>query len=318
MPDSTPMSYSHKVSVIIPTYNRAHVLPIAIDSVLAQNYKDYEIIVVDDGSTDNTKEILKPYLSKPNVRYIYQKHKMQAAARNNGIRHSKGGYIAFLDSDDFWYPEKLELQVKILEENHEVGMVYSNQMLLNDNLSDKAIKYSPGVLKSGNIFRDLLLRKFYCSLLTTLIRKSVLDDVGFLDEDLKNALEDWELTLRIAKKYRVVCVDKPLVRRRLYDQDTGDYFQVRINNHRTILEKYLNKNKTLSNSIRNLVWAKAYFSWGHSYLINNRYWKAFQSFFHALLKGYWLAIFAMALCSFGPLGKRIFEKLIKIKIRFVN
>lgn len=103
------------VSVIIPTYNRADCICAGIDSVLAQTYKDYEVIVVDDGSTDNTKQVLQPYIDRNRIEYIYQKNAGCAAARNSGIRISRGEWIAFLDSDDRWHPEYLECQMKCLE-----------------------------------------------------------------------------------------------------------------------------------------------------------------------------------------------------------
>lgn len=97
-----------KISVIIPTYNRAHYVSQAIDSVLAQTFTDYEILVIDDGSIDNTKEVLQSYLDK--ITYIYQENKGVSAARNTGLRLARGEWIAFLDSDDIWLPEKLEVQ----------------------------------------------------------------------------------------------------------------------------------------------------------------------------------------------------------------
>src|SRR5690349_3602213 len=107
-----------KVSVIIPTYNRAQFIARAVDSVLEQTYKDFEIIVIDDGSSDNTQEILKAYEGK--IRYVYQQNKGISAARNRGIQEAKGEYIAFLDSDDVWKPEKLSVQVAILDVNPHV------------------------------------------------------------------------------------------------------------------------------------------------------------------------------------------------------
>ena len=95
-------------SVIIPTYNRAKLVCEAIESVFNQTFKDFELLIVDDGSTDNTKEVLKPYLSDPRVKYIYQENKKRAVARNNGIRNSKSEWIAFLDSDDLWIEDHLE------------------------------------------------------------------------------------------------------------------------------------------------------------------------------------------------------------------
>lgn len=103
------------VSVIIPTYNRADCIAKTIESVLTQTYKDYEVIVVDDGSTDNTKQVLEPYIDRSRIRYIYQENAGCASARNTGIRASRGQWTAFLDSDDRWHPEYLESQMKCLK-----------------------------------------------------------------------------------------------------------------------------------------------------------------------------------------------------------
>ncbi len=109
-----------KVSVIIPTYNRAHFLCEALDSALSQTFKDFEIIIVDDGSTDNTKQVLEKYGSR--IYYIYQENKGRAEARNTGIRRAKGEHIAFLDDDDIWLPNKLEKQVFFLDARPDIGI----------------------------------------------------------------------------------------------------------------------------------------------------------------------------------------------------
>lgn len=110
------------ISVVIPTYNRAHYVCEAIDSVLAQTYKNIEIIAVDDGSTDNTKDIIQQYSSR--IKYIYQNNAGPSAARNNGIKQSNGDLIAFLDSDDIWLAEKLERQVEIDGKIHRYWISY--------------------------------------------------------------------------------------------------------------------------------------------------------------------------------------------------
>src|SRR4030042_587586 len=112
-----------KVSVIITTYNRVHFVCEAIDSVLNQTFKDFEIIVVDDGSTDNTKEALKRY--SKNIFYIYQSNKGRSQARNTGLKVAKGDYIAFLDDDDIWVPHKLEKQVAFMDSNPNIGLVHT-------------------------------------------------------------------------------------------------------------------------------------------------------------------------------------------------
>ncbi len=303
-----------KVSVIIPTYNREKLITKTVESVLAQTYKDYEIIIVDDGSTDQTKEALKPYLSQSHIHYLYQKNQKQAKARNTGIKHSVGENIAFLDSDDLWDPKKLELQVEVLEEKPRIGMVYSNQSIMANDFHQEKQKYPPGILRSGFIFKDLLLRKYYCSTPTILVRRTVLDDVGLLDESLMNALEDWELTLRISKKYEVYCVDKPLVRRRLHEGIPYNYYELRINNLQKILIKNL-ENSDLSPSFRKIVWAKTFFGCGHAYLEKNRFAKAFWCFVKAFKKGHWAGGVAAMLCLLGPFGKMLFVRIFRFKYK---
>ena len=119
-----------EISVIIPTYNYANYVRDAVESVLNQSYKEFEIIVVDDGSTDGTKKVLEPL--KNRIRYIYQENRGLPSAYNTGIKASKGEYIAFLDSDDLWLPEKLKLQKKYFDDNPAVGMVICNGYLFND------------------------------------------------------------------------------------------------------------------------------------------------------------------------------------------
>lgn len=119
------------ISVIIPTYNGARYIRQAIDSVLAQSYSDYEIIVVDDGSTDNTAEILWPYGDR--ITYLYQSNQKLPTARNNGITASKGKYLAFLDSDDLFLPDKLEVQARYLDERPDVGLVASGWQYIDDD-----------------------------------------------------------------------------------------------------------------------------------------------------------------------------------------
>lgn len=301
-----------KVSVVIPTFNRRDLINQSIQSVQAQTYQDYEVIIVDDGSTDNTREILEPLLLKHNFHYFYQENQKQAIARNNGIRNSCGEYIAFLDSDDLWHPRKLEYQVIVLEQHPEIGMVYSNQSLIQNNHKEKPIKYPYGLLKSGEIFKDLLLRKYYCSTPSILVRKSVLDEVGLFDENLGNALEDWELTLRISQDYKVYCIDEPLMLRRLHDGSPDNYFELRNNNLQRILKKYL-KNPDLSKPFTNKVWSKAYFTCGHSYFLNSCYKKALFCFLKAFFKGHWAAGAAAGLSLLGPLGKKIFRHSMKLK-----
>jgi len=206
--DKTP-----KVSVIIPTYNSAQYICETLDSVLAQTYKDYEIIVVDDGSTDNTREVLKPYMSK--IKYIYKENGGPASARNVGIKNARGEYIAFLDSDDIWLPEKLEKQIEYLQSNPDIALVYSDCIRFNENgvCQRKSNVYH---LREGYIFFKLLEGNFITTS-TVIVRRECLDKVGYFDEeldDLKHS-EDYDLWLRISRSFKIGYIREPLVKYRV-------------------------------------------------------------------------------------------------------
>lgn len=191
------------VSVIIPTYNCAKYICETIDSVLSQTYKDFEIIVVDDGSTDNTKEVLKPYMEK--IRYIYQKNGGRSSARNTGIKTARGRYVAFLDSDDLWIPGKLAKQVNILESNENIDFLFGDKQRFSD---DGRIITSSMFVKRGydeNFFGDsLYVRDAYKKLLqgsfiptgTVIMKRECFDRSGLFDEAIY--AEDFEFWLRTA------------------------------------------------------------------------------------------------------------------------
>jgi glycosyltransferase involved in cell wall biosynthesis len=197
----------YKVSVIIPTYNRSKYVTKAIDSVMAQTYKDYEIIVVDDGSTDNTREVLKPYMGR--IHYIYQDNAGVSAARNKGIRAAKGEWIAFLDSDDRWHVEKLSMQIDfILKNNIKVSFTdviveqQTGQLTLDFSFQDKQDK--------NMVFNDpfdLILYPGTCPKLSTMIiDKSLLMANDCFDENMKVA-EDTKLIYSLALQEKFGYID---------------------------------------------------------------------------------------------------------------
>lgn len=189
------------VSVIIPTYNRAKLVTGAIDSVLAQTYADYEIIVVDDGSSDNTQDMLKPYRDK--IHYIYQENAGVSAARNAGIRLARGEWIACLDSDDVWLPDKLKRQMEIVEQSPvELGCVICNVQLdppsFSDDCSFKRAPFFPDTDQGICLnMSSILLTRFIMFNQCALIRKQCLDQIGGYDEQLKY-LEDYDLALKLS------------------------------------------------------------------------------------------------------------------------
>ena len=214
-----------KVSVIIPVYNGEKYIAYAIESVLCQTYKNIEIIVVDDDSKDKTAEVVKNYQETYNqtdkqevLTYIYQKNQGAAAARNKGIVSSTGEYIALLDYDDIWEPEKIELQVKYMIEHQEVGMVHSDAGFIDKdgNLIDD-MKRPKGFTVYGRCFKELFIQnKIRTS--TAVIRTSCLDKIGLFDEDIRYC-EDLDLWLRLAREFSIGYVDQILCYYRLHDSN---------------------------------------------------------------------------------------------------
>lgn len=213
-----------KVSVIIPTYNRSKVVCDAIDSVLAQTYQDFELIIVDDGSTDDTKEKLKPYLIDERIRYEWQENAGVSAARNKGVTLSNGGMISFLDSDDLWKVDKLELEVGFLKKHLDVSVVFSDTEVYSGD------SFNPSWLKSRPIFSKFLsglsvadggvLRQRDISLYLieefpvkgcnfSLTRQAFLR-AGIFDHSFM-AAEDWEFFIRLGLTENFGYIDQVLV-----------------------------------------------------------------------------------------------------------
>jgi glycosyltransferase involved in cell wall biosynthesis len=198
------------VSVVIPVYNRSEYICEAIDSVLAQTYKNHEIIVVDDGSSNNVKQVLEPYLGK--IKYFYQENKGLAATRNTGIKNSNGMYLAFLDDDDLFEPRKLKVQVAILENNPQLGFVYSDCYEFETNHESEAwLNLAVARDKPSNEFAKLFFADTNIRIPTPLIRRQCFDDIGLFDESLPQH-EDGDVLLRIALQWQVEFSDYPSAR----------------------------------------------------------------------------------------------------------
>jgi len=197
------------VSVIIPTYNRAYLVGRAIKSILNQTYLDFEIIIIDDGSEDNTDEVVNNF-SDNRIRYIkLEKNTGAAAARNRGINEAKGDFIAFQDSDNEWLPEKLKKQMDIFEKlPSNIGVLYSKVLRIKGD--EKTLIPSDKIMKKeGDLYEDLI-KKNFIDLPTAIVRKECLEKIGLFDESLPR-LQDWELWIKISNKYHFKYIDEPLV-----------------------------------------------------------------------------------------------------------
>ncbi len=180
------------VSVIIPVYNGAGFVPSAIGSVLSQTFQDFEIIVVDDGSTDATKEVLAPWARTGKIQYLYQKNKGLAGARNSGLRHSKGRYLKFLDCDDLLYPRQLELQVEHLKDKTAWTISVTDYELEFESKNKKAVKVWLGA--SSQMARFIEANP--CPVHTILVERALVERMGGFAEELLSQ-EDTDLWLRI-------------------------------------------------------------------------------------------------------------------------
>lgn len=200
-----------KISVIIPAYNRVNYLREAIESVLAQTYEKYEILVIDDGSTDNTRELVNNYADR--IRYIYQDNKGPSAARNSGIKNANGDLIAFLDSDDIWHTDKLAQQVAAFDGDPSLGIVATGYEVIDTKYQIQSVN----ILKKGELkdIRNNHLYKNFFPTPTVMIKKKCFEKVGFFNETLQFA-EDWEMWLRVMADFNFGYISRPLTKVRVH------------------------------------------------------------------------------------------------------
>jgi glycosyltransferase involved in cell wall biosynthesis len=199
------------ISVIIPTYNRAGCIERAVNSVLAQTYTNLEVIVVDDGSEDNTESVVAS-MPDGRVRYVKQDaNRGAAAARNAGVRHAEGELIAFQDSDDYWYPDKLEKQMNYWEKHPEYSMIYGTYIrrLGNGHISFAVPGDCERETLEGNIFEYLILDNSIGAP-TMILKKEAFMEVGGFDETM-SCLEDWDFAVKFALKYSIGFVEEPVM-----------------------------------------------------------------------------------------------------------
>ena len=246
------------VSVIMPTYNHAKFIGKAIESVLNQTYKNFELIIIDNYSEDETGKIAAPY-KDDRISYLkFRNNGIIAASRNYGIKHSHGDYIAFLDSDDLWLPEKLEKQIEVFKNTKEVAMVYARYKTIKESIISSDIFPKDNRYKSGNIFKSLYLWNFIvCS--SVMVKKSVLNQIGLFDTNSALiAIEDTDLWLRIALKYKIKCTnDSSLLLYRIQRQGISYGYIQKLRRSLRIKRRY---KKTVPNY---LFWKSTIFMLGH-------------------------------------------------------
>lgn len=220
-----------EISVIIPAYNSADYTVETVESVLAQTYGDLEVIVVDDGSTDNTRQALGPYYDR--IEYVFKKNGGACSARNLGIRRARGEFIACLDCDDLWLPDKLEHSLPVLEAESKMGFVFTPCYTINATGEVTGeVRYT---FDLDQAYLNLLMENFVPAP-TVIMRSSCLEQVGLFDESIFIPA-DWDMWLRLAHRFVVGYVDRPLSKYRLASNYTLRNVEQLVQESKYVLEK---------------------------------------------------------------------------------
>jgi glycosyltransferase involved in cell wall biosynthesis len=225
------------VSVTMAAYNYGHFLGAAVKSVLAQTFGDFELIVVNDGSTDDTADVIGPYLADRRVRYYRTRHQGLGPAKNLGVRFARAPLVAFLDADDVWLPHKLERQLELHRADPGLGVIYTRRLLIDEQ--GRQIRYEQPVLHRGHVLAEMFQRNFVCYS-SALVRRSALETAGMFDEALPLAI-DYDLWLRMAALYRFDYVDEPLVKYRTGHASLSSRVEERYLTAHRIMKRFLDE-----------------------------------------------------------------------------
>ena len=241
-----------EVSVIIPLYNEEKYVDDAINSVLNQTYQDFEIIVVDDESTDNSRLVIKNF-NDPRIKYFYKKNSGPNLSRNYGIERAQGELIAFLDADDIWTPHKLEIQVKKIKEDPNIGLVFGWVYYIdsNSNLTGQT-RYDI----DKDYYINILLGNYVDNGSTPLIRKTCFDKVGFF-KNMQPA-GDWDMWIRIAKEYDFANVKDYIAMYRIHSQGISKKYKKMEKHLFQILDREFNTNDPKLLSIKQKAYSYRY------------------------------------------------------------
>jgi len=255
-----------RVSIVITSYNSGLLIGETLDSILAQSYRDFEIIVVDGGSTDDTIEVVSRYSSP--VRLIAGQRLTKSAGRNVGIRAAQGEYIGFVDADDLWLPDKLQAQMDLLEEQPDLKWVYSDCYMFDGQTGANICTWSSrSRLHAGNILESLFQDYFIASP-TPLVHRDVFDEVGHFDETfLRHQPEDTDMWLRVAAKFPVGLVSRPLARFRRHPSSLTmrEDPKMALDGVLFVLDQAVIREPSRLGSLRGQVFAKRYVALGKGY-----------------------------------------------------
>jgi glycosyltransferase involved in cell wall biosynthesis len=224
------------ISIITPTYNREKFLPAAIDSVLKQTYKNFELIIVDDGSTDNTPTLMTTYLGKDSrIKYLQQKNQGQSVARNYALSVANGDFICFLDSDNYWPEDKLEKSIRAFESHPEVDIVYGDCITIDEQGNE--LHRNNMRRYSGNI-AALLLKDNFVSMNTTMTRRKCFDEMGGMSGKRRVA-DDYDLWLKFSARFQFLYIPEFLAYYRVMENQISTNKKLRFDTNEKIILDFL-------------------------------------------------------------------------------
>jgi glycosyltransferase involved in cell wall biosynthesis len=225
------------VSVVIATYNYARYLRAAVDSALRQTFPSFEVVIVDDGSTDATPRVVQPLLADPRVTYHRIDHAGVAAAKNAGVYLSHAPLVAFLDADDVWMPTKLARQATLFRADPDLGVAYTRRWLIDER--GRRLEYEQPQLYRGRVLNQLFRTNFVC-FSSAMVRREALDEAGPFDEELTLAV-DYDLWLRVALRYRFDYIDEPLVEYRTGHANLSTRSEERLATALRVMHRFLDE-----------------------------------------------------------------------------
>lgn len=294
------------VSVILPTFNRENSIQRSVNSVLRQSFTNFELIIIDDASTDGTREKIESIQDK-RIRYIaHGKQRGAGAARNTGIVEARGKYIAFQDSDDEWVQNKLEIQLKVINSSKKIGAVFSPYVLIsNGDREQRPPKITHGM--QGDILESILGSSFIGTP-TLLIRCSVLKKSGNFNEQLQT-LEEWELAIRVAKHCHFACIKKPLLKAYKTPGSISDNEETMLQTIHEIIELHRDDYKLYTQAE-----AKLWTSMGYRKCYTGKINDGKRYFLKAIKLDCWKSTAWLGLIM-AYMGKRYFYNIVTIKRR---
>ena len=263
-----------QVSIIIPAYNSMSFLPQTLESVLHQTYTNFEVIVVNDGSQDEIEDWIST-VTDPRLKYIAQRNQGPAAARNTGIANAHGTYIAFLDADDLWHPQKLEKQAAVLERNPEVGLVYSWVGSVDEagNIKDKIRKS----YAEGNVWQKIIEHNIIECGSNPMVRRACFEKLGVFEPQTEYA-QDWQMWLKIASIYQFKVIQEPLIYYRAHGENRSKKWWLMESSYQRIIEKLFDSIPIKLQGSKNRCYSHAYLriAWKTLQNLNGEYTKSLE------------------------------------------